>query len=328
MELVIQLMILGIAGTACALSGDPHMERLILGICALLLCFISAAARYRREKQLEELIQYLMKLQDHLELPEPTKCREGQLGVLQSELYKLVVQIQKKSVGAVREKEYLAGMLSDISHQIKTPLTSITIMTDLLKNPGLEEKKRIEFSDKIDSQVSRITWLIRNLLTLSQLDANMLKLKKEEVEVRELIAKACQPFEILAELKEVELSAEAEAGMVLACDEHWTAEAVSNIVKNCIEHTGPGGKVCIFASQNNFATSIFIKDNGEGIKKEHLPYIFDRFYKAGNPSNDSVGIGLAMSRRIIMLQNGTVSVDSQEGAGTEFHIKMYSDVVV
>lgn len=327
MELVVQFIILGITAALCILFGGSGIAWLCLGSCTV-LCLVSAIAWYRREKHLEELILYLMKLQDQLELPELTKFREGQLGVLQSEIYKLVVRIQKKSKGAVREKEYLAGMLSDISHQIKTPLTSITLMTDLLKNPNLDEDKRIEFIEKIDSQVSRITWLIRNLLTLSQLDANMLKLKKEEIAVKELLLKACQPFEILAELKEIELSVAADEEIRMICDVHWTAEAVSNIVKNCIEHTGPGGKVSISVSQNNFATNILIKDNGEGIAKEHLPYIFDRFYKAGNPSTDSVGIGLAMSRQMIMMQNGTISVNSEEGAGTEFHIKMYSEVII
>ena len=327
MEIVMQWIVLGFSAYMVILSGGSYTAFLGL-LCCAALCFISVRTRYRREKRLEELILYLMKLQDNPELPEMTKYSEGQLGVLQSELYKLVVQNQEKSAGALKEKEYLAQMLSDISHQIKTPLTSITIMTDLLKNPNLDEEKRAEFIDKIDSQVNRITWLIRNLLTLSQLDANMLKLKKQDVPVRELIQKACQPFEILAELKEVELSVSADGNIRLICDAHWTAEAISNIVKNCIEHTQPGGEVCVTVSQNNLATDIFIRDNGEGIAKEHLPYIFDRFYKAGNQSNDSVGIGLAMSRQMIMLQNGTISVSSEEEAGTEFHIKMYSEVVI
>lgn len=327
MEIVMQWIILGFSAYMVILSGGSHTAFLGL-LCCAALCFFSIRARYRREKKLEELILYLMKLQDNLELPEMTKYSEGQLGVLQSELYKLVVQNQEKSAGALKEKEYLAQMLSDISHQIKTPLTSITIMTDLLKNPNLDEEKRAEFIDKIDSQVNRITWLIRNLLTLSQMDANMLKLKKQDVPLRELLLKSCQPFEILAELKEVELSVEADGDIRLICDEHWTAEAVSNIVKNCIEHTQPGGKVWVFANQNNLATNIVIRDNGEGIAREHLPYIFDRFYKAGNQSGDSVGIGLAMSRQMILLQNGTVSVSSEEGVGTEFHIKMYSEVVI
>ncbi|MEZ3468929.1 MAG: HAMP domain-containing histidine kinase [Schaedlerella sp.] len=327
MEIIIQFIILGMTAFFVIFTGGSRTAFFGL-LCCTALCFISARAWYRREKQLEELILYLMKLQDHPEIPELPKYSEGQIGVLQSEIYKLVIQNREQSAGAVREKEYLAQMLSDISHQIKTPLTSITIMTDLLKSPNLDEEKRVEFTDKIDSQVSRITWLIRNLLTLSQLDANMLKLKKQDVPVRELIQKACQPFEILAELKEVELSVSADGNIRLICDAHWTAEAISNIVKNCIEHTQPGGEVCVTVSQNNLATDIFIRDNGEGIAKEHLPYIFDRFYKAGNQSNDSVGIGLAMSRQMIMLQNGTISVSSEEEAGTEFHIKMYSEVVI
>ena len=327
MEIIIQFIILGMTALFVIFTGGSRTAFFGL-LCCTALCFISARAWYRREKQLEELILYLMKLQDHPEIPELPKYSEGQIGVLQSEIYKLVIQNREQSAGAVREKEYLAQMLSDISHQIKTPLTSITIMTDLLKSPNLDEEKRVEFTDKIDSQVSRITWLIRNLLTLSQLDANMLKLKKQDVPVRELIQKACQPFEILAELKEVELSVSADGNIRLICDAHWTAEAISNIVKNCIEHTQPGGEVCVTVSQNNLATDIFIRDNGEGIAKEHLPYIFDRFYKAGNQSNDSVGIGLAMSRQMIMLQNGTISVSSEEEAGTEFHIKMYSEVVI
>ena len=327
MEIIIQFIILGMTAFFVIFTGGSRTAFFGL-LCCTALCFISARAWYRREKQLEELILYLMKLQDHPEIPELPKYSEGQIGVLQSEIYKLVIQNREQSAGAVREKEYLAQMLSDISHQIKTPLTSITIMTDLLKSPNLDEEKRVEFTDKIDSQVSRITWLIRNLLTLSQLDANMLKLKKQDVPVRELIQKACQPFEILAELKEVELSVSADGNIRLICDAHWTAEAISNIVKNCIEHTQPGGEVCVTVSQNNLATDIFIRDNGEGIAKEHLPYIFDRFYKAGNQSNDSVGIWLAMSRQMIMLQNGTISVSSEEEAGTEFHIKMYSEVVI
>lgn len=327
MEIIIQFIILGMTAFFVIFTGGSRTAFFGL-LCCTALCFISARAWYRREKQLEELILYLMKLQDHPEIPELPKYSEGQIGVLQSEIYKLVIQNREQSAGAVREKEYLAQMLSDISHQIKTPLTSITIMTDLLKSPNLDEEKRVEFTDKIDSQVSRITWLIRNLLTLSQLDANMLKLKKQDVPVRKLIQKACQPFEILAELKEVELSVSADGNIRLICDAHWTAEAISNIVKNCIEHTQPGGEVCVTVSQNNLATDIFIRDNGEGIAKEHLPYIFDRFYKAGNQSNDSVGIGLAMSRQMIMLQNGTISVSSEEEAGTEFHIKMYSEVVI
>ena len=163
----------------------------------LLVIVIFIFYRRKREKQLEELIMYLMRIQDGPELPEWKSYGEGQIGILQSEIYKLVMLLDEKSNQAVKEKEYLSKMLSDISHQIKTLLTSITIMADLLKEPDLPEAKRIEFAGRIDQQVSRMTWLVRNLLTLSQLEADMLKLKKEDVPIGSLVEKAIEPLELM-----------------------------------------------------------------------------------------------------------------------------------
>lgn len=328
MESIVYFLMIIITAAACAVCRQPEPVCIILGACIVGMFLASVFFHYRREKQLAELTAYLTRLQDQLTLPDLARCQSGQLGILESEIYKLVVLISEQRSASDRKKRQLADLLSDISHQIKTPLASVTIMTDLLKKPDLPEEKREEFTDKIESQVNRITWLIRNLLTLSQLDADMLRLKKEEVMVRELLLKSCQPFEILAELKEVELHIAAEGAMRIICDERWTEEAISNIVKNCIEHTPPGGWVKLTADQNNFSTNIMIRDNGEGISKEHLPHIFERFYKGGSHSQDSVGIGLAMSKQIIMKQNGTVNVKSETGRGTEFHIKLYSEVVI
>lgn len=328
MEIIIQGTMIGVTVIICILAGEPKAACVTLGVCVLGVFLTSVIFRWRRERQIAELTMYLTRLQDELSLPELSKCAGGQLGILESEIYKLVVLFSEQRSIAHREKGQLAEMLSDISHQIKTPLASITIMTDLLKSPGLSEEKREEFTDKIDSQVNRITWLIRNLLTLSQLDADVLRLKKEEISLQELIKRSCQPFEILCELKGVELSRHIGEELWITCDKRWTTEAISNIVKNCIEHTKTGGKVEIIANQNNFATNIIIRDDGEGIEKKHLPHIFERFYKGGNRSEDSVGIGLSMSRQIFLKQNGTISVKSQTGEGTEFCIKLYSEVTV
>ena len=279
--------------------------------------------RRQRSRELEELISYFMSLQDQIQLPAPARCKEGQAGILQSEVYKLMVQMKEQSDGAVQDKEYLASMLSDISHQIKTPLAAVTIMTDLLKTPDLSEEKRLEFTERIDTQVNRINWLIRNLLTLSQLDSNMLKLKKQRMNAGMLAEKACQPLELAAELKGIELRIEMEEDLELVCDPHWTAEALSNIVKNCVEHTSGGGRVWLKVSQNNFSTNFYVRDNGEGIPREQLSHIFERFYKGATSSPESVGIGLAMAKKIILLQNGTIDVSSQVGQGTEFFIKFY-----
>lgn len=279
--------------------------------------------RRRRSRELDELINYFMSLQDQVQLPALARCKEGQMGILQNELYKLMVQMKEQSDGAVRDKEYLAVMLSDISHQIKTPLTAVTIMTDLLKTPNLSEEKRLEFTERIGILVNRMNWLIRNLLTLSQLDANMLKLKKRRMNAGILAENACQPLELAAERKGVELRIESEEGLELGCDPHWTAEALSNVVKNCVEHTASGGTVCVEVSQNNFSTNFRVRDNGEGIPRDQLSHIFDRFYKGSNSSPESVGIGLAMAKKIILFQNGTIDVSSQVGQGTEFLIKFY-----
>jgi len=336
MQSFVQLLVIILSIIICLLTGDYRISCFVLCGCIAALFLINLLFRYRKEKQLEEMVVYLMRLQDGLQLPEITKCNEGQIGILQSEIYKLVVLLQEQSNAATKEKNYLAGMLSDISHQIKTPITAITLMADLLMKPDLPAKERLEFAAKIDKQVSKITWLIRNLLTLSQLEADVLKLKKEQVLVSELMEKACQPLELLAEVKGVAMITDfnqkerkaASDELCIICDGAWTAEAVSNVVKNCIEHTSEGGEVRISVTQHNFAVNIIISDNGCGIAKEDLPYIFERFYKGKHSSKDSVGIGLALAKQIILRQNGVISADSEEGKGTKFLIKFYSGTAV
>lgn len=302
--------------------------RIVYIIQTAVLCAalgVSLWMNRRREKQIEELTMYLMKLQDEPEVPEPTGQKEGKLGVLQSEIYKLTAHLKQRTDRKTEEKRYLADMLSDISHQIKTPLAAITLMTDLLKDPRLSQEKRLEYVKNIDRQAERITWLIRNLLTLSQLEAGVLKLKQEKISAKELLRRAAAAFEILAEIKEIELDVQAEGNIMITCDIHWTAEALSNIIKNALEHTPAGGKVSVLASQSNLSTNIRIRDNGDGISKEKLAHVFERFYKADPHSKTSVGIGLSMSRQIVMLQNGVIHASSEEGKGTEFLIKLYSN---
>ena len=236
MELIIQFCIILIALILGLFAGEWKIACIILNVGILCMFFVSVLYHRRKEKQLSELVLYLMKVQDRVELPELQKCEEGQFGILQSEIYKLVVLLKEQSQHATRQNVYLADMLSDISHQIKTPLTSITIMTELLENPDLPTEKREEFISKINQQVERITWLIKNLLTLSQLEADVLKLKKEKISVNALIQKACQPFEVMTEVKDVNLTIQSTEEIECVCDIHWTVEAISNIIKNCIEN--------------------------------------------------------------------------------------------
>lgn len=295
----------------------------LLGICLIVLSVLLFFRHRRRERELEQLIDYLMKQQDGAALPKPEKFGEGRLGILQSELYKLIVQMNSQRDLAKSEKNYLSDLLSDISHQIKTPLAAIAIMTDLLKNPQLSEEKRQEFLSNIDRETERITWLVKNLLVLSQLEAGVLKLKREQITAPELLEGAMKPFEAMAEVKGVSLELKALSEIQLVCDIRWTTEAISNILKNCLEHTDSGGFVRAEVSRNNFSVNIRILDNGSGISEQDLPHIFERFYKASTAGAASVGIGLAMSRQIFLLQGATVSAVSREGEGTEFLIKFY-----
>lgn len=326
--MIMRMTVVLITALACIFLNDAAAACLLLSGCIVFLLGTDVYMHQKREKQTEELVAYLMKVQDGLQLPELTKCTEGQLGILQSEIYKLVIQLKEQAGSADREKTYLADMLSDISHQIKTPLAAITIMTDLLQQPGLADDKRLEFAEKIDRQVSKINWLIRNLLALSQLEADVIRFKKEKVRIHMLLQSVCQSLELLAEVKGVELDLEpCSEELFEVCDWEWTAEAFSNIVKNCLEHTSQGGRVQISVSQNNFATTVVVRDTGDGIAKEDLPHIFERFYKGRNGSKDSIGIGLALARQVVMRQNGVIYVESVEGEGSVFTVRLYAGVM-
>ncbi len=322
--LYLKFLIAAAAAGLCIIAGSWKTACIILLLSTfgMVLCDIITAYSYK--KRISVLILYLTKLQDAVILPDFDECRGDDLGILQSEIYKLVTLLKEQSDREGQQKRYLADMLSDISHQIKTPLAGITIMTDLLKNPDLPPEKRAGFVEKIDHQTAKITWLVHNLLTLSQLEADVLKLKPETVPAETLLSRAAAPLELLAEVQNITLALECDAKICMNCDISWTAEALSNIIKNCIEHTGEGGCVRISVWQNNFSTNIQIEDNGCGIAKEDLPHIFERFYKGKHSAKDSIGIGLAMAKQVILRQNGTIEAESAEGEGSRFLVKMYT----
>ena len=222
-----------------------------------------------------------------------------------------------------KQKKYMSDMMSDISHQFKTPLTAISLMTELLMNPEVTEEQRLEYASKIDSQVGKMTWLIKNLLTLSQLEAGVLEMKSDKISLPNMMSEIEESLEVMAETSEVELNVQTPEGLELRGDKHWLREALTNIIKNSIEHTASGGYVRVDSSDNNIFTCIKISDNGKGIAKEHLPHIFERFYKADNTSKNSVGIGLAMAKQIINQHAGTIEVESEVNEGTTFTIKLY-----
>ena len=307
----------------CILAGNARWMTMILALCIAGLFLVDFLEETRRKKQMSELIEYVTKVQDQLELPEMQKIQEGQLGILQSEIYKVVAILKEAYSQEHRQKKYVSDMMSDISHQFKTPLTAISLMSELLLKPEVTQEMRLEYAGKISSQVRKMTWLIRNLLTLSQMEAGVLEMKEEEISLEKLIGEITDSLDVMAEVADVRLETSIPEGIFHKGDYHWLREAITNIVKNCIEHTREEGYVRISAVQNNLSTRIFIEDNGKGIAPEHLPHVFERFYKAGNDSPGSVGIGLALARQIVLELGGQLLVSSEVGRGTKFEIKLY-----
>ncbi|SES12894.1 Signal transduction histidine kinase [Gracilibacillus ureilyticus] len=253
--------------------------------------------------------------------------REGELSILQNEIYKVTLKLAEQNKMLEQEKVKLNNAISDISHQIKTPLTSMMVMADLLGDPKLKEVKRMEFIHNIQSQLERMEWLVSTLLKLAKIDAGVVHFKKEPYQVSELLNKAVESVIIPMDIKNQSLQIDGDSNVMITGDFNWTKEAVINILKNCVEHTGERGTITISFKENTLYTLITIEDNGKGINKKDLPYIFKRFYKGEDGSDDSVGIGLAMAYSIVTNQQGDIEVYSLQGAGTQFHLKFYHAII-
>ena len=280
-----------------------------------------------RYKEIDKLSNYLQKISNgdyQLDVRDNT---EGELSLLKSQIYKVTTRLSEQSSTLHEDKEKLTNAISDISHQLKTPLTSMMVMADLLNDSRLDDDKRTEFTRNLNIQLKRMEWLVSSLLKLSKIDAGTIAFKKEPIMVMKLIKKATEPLLVPMDIKMQQLDIQGDELTTFSGDLNWTTEALINILKNCVEHTAPGGKLSIRYTENVLYTEIIIMDNGSGISKQDLPHIFKRFYKGRNASEESVGIGLAMAYSIITSQQGDIEVRSEPEMGTVFHIKFYKQVV-
>ena len=252
---------------------------------------------------------------------------EGELSILKNNLLKVIVRLRTQNELLEKDRQMLADALEDISHQLKTPMTSMMVICDLLreKKPKDEQRRR-EFIGILDSQLERMHWLITNLLKLSKLEAGTVEFKTETVALSKVIERSMQPFLLSSELKGVDLSAECGEETVRV-DILWCAEAIGNIIKNCLEHTEKGGAIRVVGAQTGLYTSVRITDTGCGIAAEDLPHVFERFYHGKDASSESVGIGLSLSKAIINRFKGDFTVQSRPGQGTSFEIRFYKSIV-
>lgn len=249
---------------------------------------------------------------------------EDELSLLDNQIYRTAVKFREQAENSNKDKENLQKSLSDISHQLKTPLTSIIVMVDnILDDDDMPLEIRREFLNDIKHNTNTISFLVQSLLKLSKLDAEAVKFRYEQVEVKSIVDECIKNTAVMAEILGVRLETDCN-DIILNCDRKWLCEAITNIIKNCIEHSH-NGNIKITAEQNKLYTKISIKDNGSGIDKEDLPHIFERFYKGKNSSDDSVGIGLALAKSIIEKQGGYISVSSELNKGSEFVIKFFNN---
>lgn len=251
----------------------------------------------------------------------PKENTEDEYSVLRNEIYKTTVTLREAAFNKARDKENLKNSISDISHQLKTPLTSIGIMLDgIITDEDMPEDVRREFLADIKKNTDHISFLVQSLLKLSQLEADSINMKKENVSAQKLFKSCIEKTEIIADIHDTTVIVEAKADVTICCDEKWTTEALTNIIKNCIEYSYKNGRVILSAENTGLYKCIRIKDNGTGIDRKDLPHIFERFYKGKNTDKNSIGIGLALSKAILDKQNALIRVSSEPRIGTEFTI--------
>jgi signal transduction histidine kinase len=310
----------GALGTILCARFSPQAAYVTAATAAamLLLFCVFTVWRYRR---LAELCNTLKRVNSGDYVLQADESDEGELSILQSELYKTTLTLREQSERLKKEKEQLAVSLSDISHQLKTPLTSMFVMTDLLCDSSLADAQRRAFTARLRAQLERLQWLVESLLKLSKLDAGTAELSVRQVEPDELLEKACAPLRIPAELENLTLRAESD-GKSIACDPNWTTEALVNLLKNCVEHTPEGGEVDIRAETNPLYTQVTVRDTGPGFAAADLPHLFTRFYRGRNAGEGGVGIGLAMARSIAQSQGGTLTAQNAPNGGALFILRV------
>ncbi|KPI53661.1 histidine kinase [Clostridioides difficile] len=320
------------------INTEPIISKLVLDtikiniilVCIIfILIFILVVSYFKvMYNDLSDMTKYVYYSSEGKPFDMKNKNQEGQVGLLKTELLKMTTILNEKVELLKSEKIFLNNTISDISHQLKTPMTSLIMLNDLLYN-DIPCEVKIDFLDKIKNQLNRMDWLIKSMLKLSKVEAKVIKFKKDKIKFSELIHRAIQPMKIPMEIKNQKLTIEGNDNVSYIGDIDWSVEALVNIIKNCIEHTPEFGNISMAYKENPLFSELIIKDDGEGIDKKDIPHIFKRFYRGKSSSKeDSVGIGLAMSKSIIESQNGDIYVNSEKGKGTEFHIifhKMYAD---
>lgn len=252
---------------------------------------------------------------------------EGELAILSSELSKMTLRLREQAERLEDDKRFLQNSLADISHQLRTPLTSLRMIVPRLAQEHQSEGQRQANLHKAEDLLERTQWLIASLLKIARLESGTVQFAKEPIPAQALVSQALEPMEILMDLKDLHLHCSIPEGASLMGDRLWTVEAVGNVLKNCVEHCVAGGILEIQCRENPIYTELVIGDNGSGFAPGDLPHLFDRFYRGSNAGKESAGIGLHLSRMILARQNGTIRADNRPSGGAQFTIRVYKGAI-
>ena len=294
---------------------------LIISLFILIIIFINY--NRKKDREIEEMVDLVEQINRKNYSIKIDNISEDELSILKNEIYKTMIKLKESAENSLQDKKNLKKSLEDISHQIKTPLTSILIMLDnLIDDPNMDIETRQWFIRDIKKNVKSINFLVQSLLKLSKFDTNTVNFIREEKSLSEIITIAKQKVSALCDLKKVKIESNGDENAKIKCDFKWQVEAITNVLKNCVEHSKTNGKIIVTYGKNNAYSFINVKDYGDGIDEYDINHIFERFYKGKNAKEDSIGIGLALSKTIIESDNGKISVES-DNTGTKFTIKYY-----
>ena len=310
-----------------------QMGWFLAGLFLLFALAVFGVAFYdsrRRRAKVESLIGYLQGLEMRLYDLKLEENEEDELSRLTNEIYKTAVFLKEAAENSEKDKKYLSTALEDISHQLKTPIASMQIMLDnCLEDPEMPTDVRQEFLRGMEAQLGLISGLVISLLQLARFDAGVIRMQPEEFSVENILKEIQAELSLLARERKVIVSMEetkkqeGKKEIILKADPRWQKEAITNLVKNAIEHSGEGKSVILRAEDTSLFVKIQVEDEGEGISEKDLPHIFERFYQAEGSAEGSIGIGLAFARTIVEKENGMITVDSEKGRGSVFTVRYW-----